>query len=164
MPDPRLPDLVAHYLSSHYPSVLPAFLHASGTAPPDPTSPPVPDLQTLVSDAQTSALATKLGSTSIDELKGAAAILAQPLPAKDTLSEVDRAFEHITDGNLLAVVVGDVPHRELNTSTAEYEARRVRSVVCAGADKAVRVLDWSTGEVCNIPLPSSTLPPTMRLR
>lgn len=145
----HLKTLVAHYLSTHYPTLLPSYLDASGAAPPSPTSPPVPDLRTLVCDAQSSQLAEQLSRTRLDAAptSGVASIVAQPLPAEDTLSRVERAFDDITDANLLAVVVGDIPRRRLNTATAQYEASKVKSVVCAGADKHVRVLDWATGEV-----------------
>lgn len=147
MPDTHLNTLIAHYLATHAPPALHPFLAASETPPPDLSNPPNPDLLTLITDARAAQLASQLESTHLAPVDDLKALLSEPLPPTETLSRVDRALEHITDGNLTAVAVADLPHRSFNTGTAEYETRRARSVVVGGADRAMRVLDWETGAV-----------------
>lgn len=157
--------LIAHYLATNYPAALPAFLTSTNTPPPDPTSPPVPDLQTLVSDGQSYELARQLGATSLPAEAGGWAAplekLAQvPLRDGDGLTP-QREIPVLTTGNLLALAVGPIPEREFDTAAAEYRAQWRRGVVVSSADKAVRVLDYASGEVSK-PLPFPGLPRSSR--
>lgn len=145
--------LIAHYLAANYPGALPSFLASTGTPAPDLSSPPVPDLQTLVSDGQSYGLARQLGSSSIaptsEEGAWAAPIekLAQtPLRPGDGLTPA-RQIRVLTTGNLLALAVGPIPERAFDTAAAEYRAQWRQGVVVSSADKGVRVLDYESGEV-----------------
>ncbi|CAK9780152.1 WD40 repeat-like protein [Cutaneotrichosporon oleaginosum] len=146
MSDKQLNTLIAHYLATHARPALHPFLAASDTPAPDLSNPPNPDLLTLVTDARAAQLASQLNNIHIAPVDDLKALLAEPLPSSDKLRS-DRAFEHITDGNLTAVAVADLPRRSFNTATAEYETRHARSIVVGGADRTIRIVDWESGEV-----------------
>lgn len=148
--------LIAHYLATNYPGALPSFLSSTGTPPPDLSHPPVPDLQTLVSDGQSYELARQLGSSSLNNVAEKQGWdlplekLAQvPLKPGDGLTP-DREIKVLTTGNLLALAVGPIPERRFDTATAEYRASWRQGVVVSSADKGVRVLDYETGEVSSV--------------
>lgn len=151
----HLHDLIAHYLSTHYAAALPAFLSASGAPDPTGKSAPNPDLQTLVADAASAAraaaaerdLASRLAATHLDEIS-LQDLLARPLPAQDSLTEVKRTYE-VAASNLLAVTVANLPFRKFDTSSAEYVASSKRCMLVSGADRDVRVIDYDSGEVRN---------------
>lgn len=143
--------LIAHYLAANYPAALPSFLSSTHTPPPDLSQPPIPDLQTLVSDGQSYELARQLGSSSLaqegDGWSAPLEKLAQvPLREGDGLKPA-REIPVLTTGNLLALAVGPIPEREFDTASAEYRARWREGVVVSSADKGVRVIDYETGEV-----------------
>ncbi|TXT04344.1 hypothetical protein VHUM_04111 [Vanrija humicola] len=145
--------LVAHYLAQHYPLVLPPFLGASGTPPPDLSNPPIPDLATVVADAASAALAQKLAATTLAagiEGESLADLVKAPLPPTATLGAVIRSVEDVSAANLLAVKVATLPRRTFDTASASYRAEWVKSIVAASADKAIRVIDYATGEVTSL--------------
>lgn len=146
-----LHNLIAHYLAQNYPLALPPFLGATGIPPPDLTNPPVPDLPTLVADAVSAQLAQQLAATSlsagIDGEQTLAELVKAPLPPTATLGAVIRSVDDVSAANLLAVKVATLPRRTFDTATASYHAQWVKSIVAASADKAIRVIDYATGEV-----------------
>ncbi|GMK56777.1 hypothetical protein CspeluHIS016_0306170 [Cutaneotrichosporon spelunceum] len=147
MPDTQLNALVAHYLAAHAPQALHPFLAASDTPAPDPANPPTPDLLTLITDARAAELAAQLQNTHLAPKEDTRALLAEHLPPTDTLSVVHRTIDYVSDNNLTAVAVADLPRRSFDTTTAEYATQRARSIVVGGADRAIRVVDWASGEV-----------------
>lgn len=150
--------LIAHYLAANYPAALPSFLSSTKAPPPDLDHPPVPDLQTLVSDGQSYELARQLRGASLAEAESEGpwsgpleSLTKTPLREGDELKP-NRELSVLTTGNLLAVTCGLIPEREFDTSAAEYRAAWKKGIVVSSADKGVRVLDFQNGEVS---LPSS---------
>lgn len=126
---PHLQRLVAHYLASNYPAVLETFLTAAQIPAPDLTSPPRPDLQTLIADYESYQLSQHLEATSIDEETQPAQdgtwrgwklgdMLKVGMSKEVRLSGVKRTYEDISAANLLTVGVQAVPWRSFNTSNA----------------------------------------------
>ncbi|KAL1405114.1 hypothetical protein Q8F55_008737 [Vanrija albida] len=151
MSTPSLHSLIAHYLAQNYPLALPPFLGATGTPPPDPANPPIPDLPTLVADAASAALAAQLAATTLSAgIEGAASLAAlasAPLPPTAGLGAVIRTVDDVAAANLLAVRVATLPRRTFDTASAAYVARWAKSIVAASADRAIRIIDYDTGEV-----------------
>lgn len=120
--------LVAHYLAVNYPSVLPSFLEAAHVPEPDPSNPPRPDLQSLVTEYYAQQASIDLSAVKIDEgelsndgsWKGwtAKQIMKIELPAEVKLGGVKRTLEGISAANLLTVGVRKVPKRVFDTSIA----------------------------------------------
>lgn len=134
---PDIAELVAHYLQTTYPAVLPSFLAAANRPAPDPSRPPVPDLRTVVQDylsaqlaASVQALALSNGNTGGgDESEQPATdgswrgwrtsdVMKLGMPQEEELSGVVRSVEGVSAGNLIAVSVGNVPSRRFDTATA----------------------------------------------
>lgn len=134
-----LHSLIAYYLDQNYPAALDAFLAASGATVP--TSPPNPDLQTLVSDAQTAQLSAQLAATEIAP-SAQKALLATPLPPL-TLS-VTETISNISASNLLAVRTASIPIRTFTNGV--YTTTYTPVIAVGGADKILRVIAPS-GEV-----------------
>ncbi|WVW86312.1 hypothetical protein I302_108354 [Kwoniella bestiolae CBS 10118] len=160
-PSSHLQTLIAHYLAQNYPSVLPSFLSASHTAPPDLAQPPEPDLRTLVEDYISEQLVKDLGDVDIDEDMEPAMdgswrgwttkdIVKSSLPPEVTLQGVRRSIEGISAMNLLTVGEGKIPRRVFDTSTASYRASYTSSIITTSVDKTVRFTDYKTGEVDGI--------------
>ncbi|OCF61437.1 hypothetical protein L486_01085 [Kwoniella mangroviensis CBS 10435] len=157
----RLQTLIAYYLAQNYPSVLPSFLSASHTAPPDLTQPPKPDLKTLVEDYISEQLVKDLGHVEIDEDMEPATdgswrgwsnkdIVKMSLAPEVTLQGVRRSIEGISAMNLLTVGAERVPRRLFDTTTASYRATYTPSIITTSVDKTVRIIDYNTGEVDRI--------------
>jgi hypothetical protein len=130
---PNLQALIAHYLASNYPSVLPAFLEATHVPEPDLENPPRPDLPSLVTEFFAIQASIDLSNVKIDDheishdgsWKGWTARQAMKveLPAEVRLGGVRRTLEGISAANLLTVGVQKVPKRVFDTSIAGYVLR-----------------------------------------
>lgn len=146
----HLHSLIAHYLSQNYPAALDSFLAASRATVP--SSPPNPDLQTLVTDAQTALLSAKLSATTLAPTQQAN-LLSTPLPPlklslTETLSDVSTA-------NLLAVRSALIPNRSFTNGT--YVTTYIQCLAVGGADKVLRLLSPSGEVLEHIDLPSPIL-------
>lgn len=130
-PTPHLKTLIAHYLASNYPSVLPAFIEAAQLPQPDPSHPPRPDLQSLVTEFYAQQASIELAATTLqeddkvydgDSWKGWSAkdVMKIEMPQELRLGGVRRTLEGITAANLLTVGVVKVPRRNFDTSIAGY--------------------------------------------
>lgn len=136
---PDLAELVAHYLQTTYPAVLPSFLAAANRSAPDPARPPVPDLRTVVQDYLSAQLAASIQALAVskggnggeDEPERPATdgswrgwrtsdVMKLGMPQEEGLSGVVRSVEGVSAGNLIAVSVGNVPSRRFDTATAAY--------------------------------------------
>lgn len=126
---PHLQTLIAHYLSANYPSVLPAFIAAAQLPEPDPTHPPRPDLQSLVTEFYAHQASIDLAATTLDDAheltqdgswRGWTArdVVKLGMPPEVKLNGVQRTIEGISAANLLTVDVVKVPKRVFDTSTA----------------------------------------------
>ncbi|OCF34194.1 hypothetical protein I316_04144 [Kwoniella heveanensis BCC8398] len=169
MPDP-LQSLVAHYLSTNYPSVLPSFLEASHLPAPDPSNPPTPDLRTLVEDYLSSRLAEDLHNASLGQGDTEMGADTDMGPANDgswrgwthkemmkvtmdprvKLEGVKRNIEGVSAMNLLTVGEAKLPKRVFDTSTASYVASYPSSIITTSVDKTLKIIDYHTGEVDRI--------------
>lgn len=117
--------------------MLEPFLAATHLPRPDLTSPPHPDLQTLVVDYESYQLSQQLESSRIDHdeaessvygawsSRNLADMLKVELPKHVKLSGVKRTYEGISAANLLTIRVQAVPSRTFDTTTASYGARTV---------------------------------------
>ncbi|WVF67245.1 hypothetical protein IAT40_001993 [Kwoniella sp. CBS 6097] len=163
MSDP-LQRLVAHYLSTNYPSVLPSFLEASHLPSPDPSNPPNPDLRTLVEDYLSTQLVKDLNDANIDDGE------VEMEPTNDgswrgwthkemmkvtmdpgvKLEGVKRNIEGVSAMNLLTVGEAKVPKRVFDTATASYVASYPSSIITTSVDKTLKIIDYQTGEVDRI--------------
>lgn len=122
----NLQTLIAHYLSTSYPSALPSFLAATGLPQPDPSNPPQPDLRTVAQDYLSHQLAKELGSVKLEKAydgswRGWTArdvVALKPEGKKRELKANVRTVEGLSVGNLLGVQVGRVPKRWFDTATA----------------------------------------------
>ncbi|WVQ94844.1 hypothetical protein IAU59_001927 [Kwoniella sp. CBS 9459] len=166
MSDP-LQSLVAHYLSTNYPSVLPSFLEASHLPPPDPSKPPAPDLRTLVEDYLSNQLVNDLNAATLNQESD---VDMDDEPSKDgswrgwtpkdmmkvtmdpdvKLEGVRRSIEGVSAMNLLTVGEAKVPKRVFDTSTASYVASYPSSIITTSVDKTLKIIDYNTGEVDRI--------------
>ncbi|ORY33390.1 WD40-repeat-containing domain protein [Naematelia encephala] len=151
-----LPNLIAHYLATNYPSVLDAFVQAAHIAPPDVTQPPNPDLRTLLSDWQSQQVTERLEAVTIDEnaegwqkwkLRDFTKIAMSP---EEKLLGAKRTLEGITAANLLTVQVQHVPKRVFDLASASYIASRPLSILTSSVDKTLRIIDYESGEVDRI--------------
>ncbi|WWC72153.1 uncharacterized protein I206_106113 [Kwoniella pini CBS 10737] len=153
-----LQHLIAHYLAQNYPSVLPSFLAASCTAPPDLAQPPVPDLRTLVEDYASQAIVRELENVQVDDemekaedgsWKGWTAkdIVKLPLAPEVKLGGLKMSIEGISAMNLLAVGEAKIPKRVFDTNTASYRCSFDSKIITTSVDKSLRIIDRKTGEV-----------------
>jgi len=133
---PNLQALIAHYLASNYPSVLPYFLEATHASKPDLDNPPRPDLPSLVNEFFAIQASIDLSNVKIDDheishdgsWKGwtPRQIMKVELPADMRLGGVRRTLEGISAANLLTVGVQKVPKRIFDTSSAGYAQFQAR--------------------------------------
>lgn len=129
-PAPHLQTLIAHYLASNYPSVLPAFLSAAHLAEPGVAQPPRPDLQSLVTEFYAHQASIDLASTTLDDAErvydgdwaGWTAKQVMRIEMRDDvkLGGVRRTLEGISATNLLTVGVVKVPRRTFDTTIAGW--------------------------------------------
>ncbi|WVR09573.1 hypothetical protein IAU60_006642 [Kwoniella sp. DSM 27419] len=159
MPPDPLQQLIAHYLATHYPSVLPTFLEASHTPGPDLTNPPSPDLRTLVEDWASAQLAKRVQDVSIQEVEMEPAqdgswqgwtlkdMMQVPLAPEVKLGGMTRSIEGVSAMNLLTVGEAKLPKRYFDTSTASYVASYPSSIITTSVDKSLKIIDYATGEV-----------------
>jgi len=127
---PHLQVLIAHYLASNYPAVLEPFLQAAQIPTPDVTSPPQPELRTLVQDYLSHRFAEDTGTLTLEDGEIAPAddgswrnwksgdMMKVEMHPDEGLVEVRRTLEGISASNLLTVDVRRVPRREFDTATA----------------------------------------------
>ncbi len=127
---PHLQHLIAYYLAEHYPSVLEPFLEAAQIPRPNVSSPPSPDLRTLLQDYISHRLVEQLSEVDLDDRMEPAQdgswrgwepgdMMKVEMAQEVRLSGVRRTLEGISASNLLTVEVVRVPKREFNTACAE---------------------------------------------
>ena len=130
-PTPNLKTLIAHYLATNYPQVLPAYIEAAQLPQPDPSNPPRPDLQSLVTEFYAQQASIDLAATTIhDDDKvysggswagwGVRDVMKIDMSPEVRLGGVKRTLEGISAANLLTVGVVKVPRRSFDTSIAGY--------------------------------------------
>lgn len=128
-PAPHLKTLIAHYLAANYPTVLPSFIEAAHLPEPDPSDPPRPDLQSLVTEYYAQQASIDLSSTTLgdddkvydgDSWKGwtAKEVMKIEMASEVRLGGVRRTLEGISAANLLTVGVVKVPRRTFDTTIA----------------------------------------------
>lgn len=111
----NLPSLIAHYLATTYPAVLPSFLAAANIPPPDLTHPPNPDLRTVIADHLSQSIAADTAQLSLD-----------PHPPTALEAALDpsihlrpgRTISGVSADSLLCVRVADLPTRRFDTASA----------------------------------------------
>ncbi|KIR81449.1 hypothetical protein I306_01429 [Cryptococcus gattii EJB2] len=156
----RIPDLIAHYLATNYPTALEPFLQAAQIAAPNPSHPPDPDLRTVIEDWSSQQLAASLATTTIDESDIDAPLrdgtwkgwklkdmMKVGLKGGVGLRSTDRKFEGVSAANLLTVAAVRVPKREFDTSSAVYRTSCPLDIVTTSVDKTLKIIDYSSGEV-----------------
>lgn len=127
-PTPHLQTLIAHYLASNYPSVLPSFLAAAQSPELDTDRPPRPDLQSLVTEFYAHQASIDLASTTLEDDERvydgnwagwtAGQVMKIEMPNDVKLGGLRRTIEGISATNLLTVGVSKVPRRSFDTSIA----------------------------------------------
>jgi len=125
----HLPKLVAHYLATDYPSVLPHFLEAARVPSPDLSSPPSPDLRTLLQDYLSYRVAEDLKHVAIEEREepaqdgswrgwGLQDLMRVEMKPEVKLEGAKRSIEGVSASNLLTVQAQRVPKREFDLGSA----------------------------------------------
>jgi hypothetical protein len=130
---PHLQTLIAHYLATNYPAVLPTFLSAAQIATPDLSRPPNPDLRTLVTDYASHHLAQQVAHMALVEdqvmepskdgswrgwtLKN---MIELEMDEGVRLGGLKRSIEGISASNLITVGAERIPKRVFDTASASY--------------------------------------------
>lgn len=117
-----LPDLIAHYLATNYPSVLEPFVEAARIPYPDTSKPPNPDLRTLVQDYLSSQIVADLGDVALEDASmemTSRDVVKLELSPEVRLTGLKRSIEGISAANLLTVGVERLPWRQFDLASAE---------------------------------------------